>query len=366
MSKATAQKSQSKKATTRRHLQSASKRKTTPFAIASQFVSSPKGRITVLGAVLTLTCLWLTNTDTNYSFRWLNLTLWMGAVASFFYVCKEKWAKYSGHTKLYVVYSRDTGTRKTTKANKHSWLYRNLAITSVFALTTLLSFLWLTAYPFAGDSVGTIGMNAFGIVNGDIKNIFGTGPSEAFGMISLLFNSAFFTFFGNNLSAMRVPTALIGIADVCLLFLVVRTNFNTRTAVWTSLVMSLLPLHMYFARVNTTAAYASFWTTAILGAFLWALNKRTILSYGMLGITLGVAAGFNFDVRLMGMTTLVATIGLCLYQGFTPPSRKPNSPLKSDCSSRCALSVTDRKSGKLPKTHSLASTEPRFSKVETR
>lgn len=314
MPRSSAVKSHRPKSGGRRHLQSASRRKTTPLAIITQFAQSPKGSVAIVGAFLSIACLYLTNTDTVFNYRWFNLAMWLGSVAAFFYVCKEKWETYNGPAKLYLVYSKNSGTKATKSKNTY---YKYVPIAAVAVLTTILSFVYLNNYPFAGDNITEVGATALAIARGEIRNLFGTTPNNNFGTVSLLLNTLFYNLFTDGLTPMRLPAALVGIADVCLLFYVVRANFNTRTAVWTGLVMATLPLHLYFARVNTAVIFTSFWATAILGATLWAWKQRTILSFGMLGLTLGLAAGFNIDVRTMatmsfGLITISA--GFATYR----------------------------------------------------
>ena len=70
-----------------------------------------------------------------------------------------------------------------------------------------------------------------------------------------------------------MPAALVAVADVLVLYLLVRFAIGRVAAFWAGLFLVALPLHLAFSRTELVVSFTSFWTSLIL-LLLWAFLRR--------------------------------------------------------------------------------------------
>jgi 4-amino-4-deoxy-L-arabinose transferase-like glycosyltransferase len=178
----------------------------------------------------------------------------------------------------------------------------------VLALAAAASFAWLANYPFValGDEVRDSGLYTLQILDGTRKNIFGYGELGAHGLVIPTLSAPFYYLFGSSPLAYRVPAALVAVADVFVVYLLVRLAVGRVAAFWAGLFLVALPLHLAFSRTELVVSFSSFWTSLIL-LLLWAFLRRPdLLAHVLLGTALGFAAGFHAALRpVIGLACLV-------------------------------------------------------------
>jgi hypothetical protein len=179
---------------------------------------------------------------------------------------------------------------------------------AVLALAGVSSFGALLDYPFValGDEVRDGGLYALQILDGTRTDIFGYGELGSHGLIIPSISAAFYYLFGSSPLTYRVPAALVAVADVLVVYTLVRLAVGRVAAVWAGLFLVALPLHLAFSRTELVVSFTSFWTSLILLLLLVFLRRPDLLAHVLLATALGFAAGFHASLRpVIGLACLV-------------------------------------------------------------
>lgn len=154
-----------------------------------------------------------------------------------------------------------------------------LVIISIFALSTILRLWQLNNIPpsLNWDEV-SLGYNSYSILK--------TGKDEWGRVLPLSFRAfgdwklpgyvyldvPFIAAFGLNEWSVRLPSAVLGIGFVFLVFLILKNLSDTKTAFWGGFIASILPWTIIVSRIALEAALALFLTT--LGFYLFLLGSK--------------------------------------------------------------------------------------------
>lgn len=197
--------------------------------------------------------------DIWFSFRWLSFSLWISSVLIilFFIFWKE-----IGSVKAII---------KVISRKKELILLLWVIIAGI-----LLNFLFLSYYPFvaSGDEIRDGGWNARQILEGTIKNIFGYGRYESHGLVIPTLVIPFYLIFKNSVLSYRALTALLAALDILVVYLLSRKIIGRSGAFFSSLILAILPLHLYYARTEIVVMFSIFLTSIILWSFYFFFQKQ--------------------------------------------------------------------------------------------
>ncbi len=176
----------------------------------------------------------------------------------------------------------------------------------VLALAFVSRLSLLTSYPFVsvGDQLRDGGLDAQKIVNQEISNLFESGAYNAHGLIIPWFSSLFYLFIGPSVLVYRIPAALISILDIIAIFIFVKSIKGTWSAFFSSLVLIVLPLHLFYGRTELVVIFSSLMATLTLFTVYHFFARPGYPLYILLGLIIGFS--WNFHGGVKAFTILVA------------------------------------------------------------
>lgn len=188
--------------------------------------------------------------------------------------------------------------------NKHEFhLSKNAKIKLIllFIVSIFVNFLFLKTYPYVavGDEIRDGAFDAMQIASGEVDNIFGYGRYNSHGLIIPTLNSFFYNIFKNSVYSYRIPTAIIGVLDVVLLYLLLNSFTNSTIAFWSSFLLACHPLHIFYSRTETVVIFSSLITTLLIY-----FSYRTIRypkEYFYLAFLIGFSFNFHASVKIIGL-----------------------------------------------------------------
>lgn len=180
----------------------------------------------------------------------------------------------------------------------------------IFVIALFINFFYLKSYPFVavGDEIRDGALDSARIASSQIKNIFGYGSYNAHGLIIPAFNSNFYKVFGNSVLSYRIPTAIIGTIDIILLFFIITKLVGSIAGFWAALLLTCLPLHIFYSRTETVVIFSSLITTTLLYfSYRTIKNKKDFLYLALL-------IGFSFNFHASVKTVAILLLPLLLFK----------------------------------------------------
>ncbi|MBL8130322.1 MAG: glycosyltransferase family 39 protein [Anaerolineae bacterium] len=106
--------------------------------------------------------------------------------------------------------------------------------------------------------------------------------------------------FGHNLTGMRGASALIGAANVVVVYWIARQLFDRRTAVFSAILLAVYPPHLHFSRIMASLTIADALAGSVCLAFvIRALRTRQPLDWALAGVTFGLTHYFSDGGKLV-------------------------------------------------------------------
>lgn len=188
-----------------------------------------------------------------------------------------------------------TPSSTTDTAIGTRFLYSFLII-AVFALATFARLWQLSGYPFGSwydESIN--GLAAAQILNDpNFRPIFvDTMPSHFIYMITFAFS-----IFSVNPFALRLVTAVFGIAGVVFAYLLFRRWFGTSMGIVAACLLAVMRYSLTYSRFGVNAISVPAFELAALYFLDRALTEKKIADFAWLGITLGFGLSFYTAFRL--------------------------------------------------------------------
>ena len=205
--------------------------------------------------------------NTNFS---LALWLWLASIALFIALLVP-WLKIWPHNVSSAWFMRIP------------WLEVGLvALITIVALVVRTADIVHEPYPFAGDE-GNFAVQGLEAEQGSIRNPFATGvpfgqPSLYYFVIALSYKV-----FGVGILGARMPSVLIGVAAVPLLYLLLRELFGRNVALAGGAFLAVYHVHIHYSRIAMNNVSAV--TIAVLALYFLARALRTKqpLDFGLAG-----------------------------------------------------------------------------------
>lgn len=287
----------------------------------------------VLAVMSFVSSLALTKLDSNGHWRWVGFALYCLSIGSVFsFLPAIVWRFVKPHLQELHLLKR--------------WRW----IVLVLWLAAMSRVWWLTTYPLVsvGDEVREVGLYAQQIAEGTRRSLFDYGAYQAYSLTISAVAALFYFVFGASVLTYRLQAALLGVIDVGLVMAIVwQSTRNKRMAGLAGLVLTTLPLHLYYSRTEVVVMCSS--TAAALLYLGWlhvrhrlAQTKMLVMYSTLLGISLGLYAAVrtvgllflalvgwqiirstwkssvSYRTRLVTMLSKMAILGLFVLVGFGP------------------------------------------------
>lgn len=225
--------------------------------------------------------------DHNFHFKWIVFIFYLFSVLS----------------GLVLIFGHLINLESIKKLN-NSKFFTALIFIVVLSFSTRL--VLLKNYPFValGDQVRDGGLNAVQIINNEENNIFSYGRYSSHGLIIPEITSIFYHIFGNSNLTYRLPSAIVGIADVLLVFFLVTFAINLKSGFWSAFALAAMPLHLFYSRTQIVVIFSSLLTTLLLFGLYFYFNRKNIWSLISLGILIGVSFNFHASLKPVSLTIL--------------------------------------------------------------
>lgn len=167
----------------------------------------------------------------------------------------------------------------------------------LFITAFLLRGLNLTVYPsvLSGDE-GAMGLSSVFFLSGLTDNIFITGW-YSFPAMYYFVQSFGIALLGQTTIGLRITAALVGSVTVAVLFLVMRSMFNTRSALIAALLLAFSSFHIHFSRLGLNNIWDGLSWLLTLGSLWWAWNHERRAAYVAAGLFLGLSQYFYVSAR---------------------------------------------------------------------
>lgn len=184
------------------------------------------------------------------------------------------------------------------------------------ALAGLSHFMLIDIYPYVstGDEMRDSGLHSQQIAVGIVRNLFGWGLNNGFGLIVPTFGSFFYRFFGPSVLTFRVFAAVLSVLDVLLLYVVARALLKEkRCAALAALTLCFLPLHLFIGRTQPVVILSSLWATVMVACVYCFFTRTSWSRYLLLGLSSGV--GFTFQAAIRAPIMILG--GCCFLKGMS-------------------------------------------------
>lgn len=240
--------------------------------------------------------LFLTLYDKNFNYRWFSFLLYIISVSliPLYFIFKNNLIK-----KINFYFLKNT-------------FKKNKAFVLLIFLTIISRFIFLKIYPFVpnGDELRDCGLWGYRILKGEVLNLNGWGPYEAFGNIIPTIGGFFYKIFKNSVFTFRLPAAIFSVLDIFLIYFLSNKVSNLLVAFFSSLLIINSSLHLYNSRTELVVILNSFITTYLITLLYIFLEKPSPLNFLMIGISAGVATGMHATLRIIIFSLIFF---VCLY-----------------------------------------------------
>jgi 4-amino-4-deoxy-L-arabinose transferase-like glycosyltransferase len=182
---------------------------------------------------------------------------------------------------------------------------RPLLRTTLYSLggVFLLAFLPRIIFPatipvFLTGDEGSSGLTASLFASGKANNIFITSW-YAFPALYFTIPGFFIQILGQDVTALRISSAIPGALTVVCVFWLLKTAYNDRTAWIGALFLSFLHFHVHFSRIGLNNIWDGLWFTVAVGAlwYAWTYERRN--AYLLAGLALGLSQYFYSSGRIL-------------------------------------------------------------------
>jgi 4-amino-4-deoxy-L-arabinose transferase-like glycosyltransferase len=180
----------------------------------------------------------------------------------------------------------------------------------IFLVIVISRFIFINIYPYSsvGDELRDGGYVVKELMNGTTKNIFAYGPYNGFGLVATILVMPFHLLFANDTLAFKIPAAIISCVDLFLIYYFLKKYFNKLIAFLTTLVITSLPVHIYYGRTEFVVMTSSLFSTLIIILLIGYLKEKSTSKLIILGLVLGFSLNFQpalYSIVIIALTTIV-------------------------------------------------------------
>ncbi len=124
----------------------------------------------------------------------------------------------------------------------------------------------------------------------------------------------FVALFGSTMQAIRLPSALFGVATIPVLYMQVRDLFGRRSAAIASLLLTLSTVHIHFSRTAINVIEVPFFASLSLWLLARGLCRRGDRWYVLAGMAGGFGLYFHFGARILPLVLLLVLLGQFAFE----------------------------------------------------
>ncbi len=108
----------------------------------------------------------------------------------------------------------------------------------------------------------------------------------------------FMSVFGEKSWAFRLPSALLGVLSVLLLYLIVRKLYSQKVALTAAALLAVTTNHVYISRLGIQESYVIFFILLTVYFFVRSLEKDSYLVWGWMAVGFGILTKYTTAVAL--------------------------------------------------------------------
>jgi 4-amino-4-deoxy-L-arabinose transferase-like glycosyltransferase len=189
-----------------------------------------------------------------------------------------------------------------------------LSFIFLVAVASLIRGVNVTHMPptLTGDE-GSGGINALSFLSGENNNIFTVGW-YSFPSLFFYLQSISISLLGRTITALRLPSALIGGLTVGFTFLIARKMFGKQTAWFSAIFLCAYHFHNHFSRLGLNNIWDGLWFIVVLGMIWIGWKEDDRNSWILAGLALGFAQYFYVTSRLLIFVVLAFLIIVALRE----------------------------------------------------
>ena len=207
--------------------------------------------------------------------------------------------------------------RETLQRPSNATLVEAGLLMAILALAVFLRLLVLKDMPFGLWYDEAIhGMSAVKILEeGSYRPIFVPAANVASPMIFM--QAASIWLLGSNTVALRLPSVLMDLGLIALLYFLTRRLLGKHIAMLVVFLLAVSSWDITWARNAMPGVTGPFFGVASVAAFLWALKRNTLASYTLAGVVLGSGIWYYQAIRIMPLA-IVIIAGYGFYRTRPP------------------------------------------------
>lgn len=207
--------------------------------------------------------------------------------------------------------------------NKAMWI-KLVNLSAILFVASFLRFWQLGIVPVGvtHDELGYI-YNSYSIAKTG-RNVFGeflpflTWLNQAgwpFLPVPIYFSVPFFWLFGLSATVGRLPSALLGVMDVLLLYILVKQIFNkTGLALLAAFFLAISPWHMHFSRSAYDPNFALFFYLLGITVFIYEVKRKKLPLFSSLSFLIAIFTYRAINVVFLPLVIILAWYGITVLR----------------------------------------------------
>ena len=227
--------------------------------------------------------------DHLYQFNWLIFYWWLINFSALFILVlvnipKNSYLKFIGFIKQDRIY-----------------------LTAILILAVITRFALLSTYPYItiADEVRDAGLNAVLIRTGAIKDFFGFGSYEGYGVFIPVISYFFLPFFKHSSLIYLIPTAFFGVLTIMLTYLCMRFIFGRLMALASSIFIIGSILHLHYSRSYFVVTSDALFSIIIILLVYISLTYRRLIFYLLTGLIIGLSIQFYSGIWALVLSAII-------------------------------------------------------------
>lgn len=194
-----------------------------------------------------------------------------------------------------------------------SWLAPTL-LTVIILLGAFLRFYQLGNLPLVMENdEGIVGMKAVEVLNGTLKNMFAT--FGGYGTLEFFLMALPVKLLGQTRLAVRLITAIAGVAAIPMIYLLAKRLFDRRVALVSAVLLAFSHFHIQFSRISPTAGSLDpLLFTVTLFWIYKGIQERRMVHWVLGGLVMGLGLFFYVGARAVAVVVAGYLIALALLQ----------------------------------------------------
>ncbi len=193
------------------------------------------------------------------------------------------------------------------------WALKALPILGILLAAAFLRFYQLGNIPLVMENdEGTVGTQALHVLAGDIRNMFATYSS--FGTLDFFITALPVDLLGRTRLALRLLTALGGLAAIPVVYLLAKSLFGRKVALASAALLAVSHMAIHFSRISPAASSFDPLISALAFLLVYrGLQTRKVFSWMLAGVVMALGLYFYIGARAITLAVIVYLIALLVF-----------------------------------------------------